>query len=38
MSVGIMPHNEVIRIGDAYLLPLVSNLYGLQGYEVKPVK
>ncbi|MGE6348670.1 phosphotransferase enzyme family protein [Bacillus mycoides] len=38
MSVGIMTHNEVIRIGDAYLLPLVSNLYGLHGYEVKPVK
>ncbi|MED0986816.1 phosphotransferase enzyme family protein [Bacillus paramycoides] len=38
MSVDIMTHNEVVRIGDAYLLPLVSNLYGLQGYEAKPVK
>ncbi|MED0981457.1 phosphotransferase [Bacillus paramycoides] len=38
MSAGIMTHNKIVRIGDSYLLPLVSNLYGLQGYETKPVK
>lgn len=33
-----MNHNEVIKISDAYLLPLVSDLYGLEGYETKLVK
>ncbi|WP_245850708.1 phosphotransferase enzyme family protein [Paenibacillus herberti] len=28
-------HNEVVKISDAYLLPLVSELYGLEGYEIK---
>lgn len=31
-------YNEVTKISDAYLLPLVSELYGLEGYEIKPVK
>ncbi len=33
-----MIYNEVVKIGNAYLLPLVSELYGLEGYEIKPVK
>jgi Ser/Thr protein kinase RdoA (MazF antagonist) len=33
-----MTYNEVVKIGDTYLLPLVSELYGLEGYETKPVK
>ncbi|WP_409276246.1 phosphotransferase enzyme family protein [Neobacillus sp. SCS-31] len=33
-----MIYNEVVKIGDTYLLPLVSELYGLEGYEFKPVK
>ncbi|MBS4199210.1 phosphotransferase [Bacillus sp. FJAT-49732] len=33
-----MTHNEVVKIGGTYLLPLVSELYGLEGYETKPVK
>ncbi|HYE12725.1 MAG TPA: phosphotransferase [Patescibacteria group bacterium] len=33
-----MTYNEVVKIGDTYLLPLVSALYGLEGYETKPVK
>ena len=32
-----MNYNGVIKIGDAYLLPLVSELYGLEGYEINPV-
>lgn len=34
----IINYNEVAKISDAYLLPLVSELYGLEGYEIKPVK
>ncbi|GMK40978.1 hypothetical protein PCCS19_40340 [Paenibacillus sp. CCS19] len=30
-----MNHNEVVEIGNAYLLPLVSELYGLEGYEIQ---
>ncbi|MFC4323256.1 phosphotransferase enzyme family protein [Litchfieldia salsa] len=33
-----MIYNEVVKIGDAYLLPLASKLYGLEGYEIKLVK
>jgi len=33
-----MTHNEVVKIADTYLLPLVSELYRLEGYETKPVK
>jgi len=31
-------YNEVVKIGDAYLLPFVSELYGLEGYETSLVK
>lgn len=33
-----MTYNEVVQIVDAYLLPFVSELYGLEGYETKPVQ
>jgi Ser/Thr protein kinase RdoA (MazF antagonist) len=33
-----MTYNEVIKIGDAYLLPLVSELYGLEGYEIRLIE
>ncbi|MCM3272766.1 phosphotransferase enzyme family protein [Paenibacillus elgii] len=33
-----MTYNEVVKIGETYLLPLVSELYGLEGYETKRVK
>lgn len=33
-----MTHNEVVKIADTYLLPIISELYGLEGYETKPVK
>lgn len=33
-----MNYNEVVKIGETYLLPLVSKLYGLAGYEIKLVK
>lgn len=33
-----MVYNEVVKIGDAFLLPIISELYGLEGYETKPVK
>ncbi len=32
-----MTYNEVVKIGDIYLLPLVTKLYGLEGYEIKLV-
>ena len=32
-----MTHNEVVKIAETYLLPLVSELYELEGYETKPV-
>ena len=34
----IMTYNEVIKICDSQLLPLISELYGLEGYEIRPVK
>jgi Ser/Thr protein kinase RdoA (MazF antagonist) len=34
----IINYNEVVKISDAYLLPLVSEIYGLEGYEIKSVK
>lgn len=33
-----MNYNEVVKISDGYLLPLVSQLYQLEGYEIRPVK
>ena len=33
-----MTHNEVVKIGDAFLLPIASGMYGLDGYEMRPVK
>jgi Ser/Thr protein kinase RdoA (MazF antagonist) len=30
-----MTYNEVIKIGEAYLLPFVSELYGLEGYDIR---
>ena len=33
-----MTYNEVAAIADAHLLPLISELYGLEGYETRPVK
>ncbi|MBD0380939.1 phosphotransferase enzyme family protein [Paenibacillus sedimenti] len=33
-----MTYNEVVQIAEAYLLQLVSELYGLEGYETRPVK
>jgi Ser/Thr protein kinase RdoA (MazF antagonist) len=33
-----MTYNEVIKIADTGLLPLVSELYRLDGYETKPIK
>ncbi len=33
-----MTYNEVVKISDAYLLPLVSEWYGLEGYEIRLVK
>jgi Ser/Thr protein kinase RdoA (MazF antagonist) len=33
-----MTHKEVIKIGDAYLLPQISELYELKGYEITPIE
>lgn len=33
-----MTYNEVVQIGDTYLLPIISELYGLEGYEIRPVR
>ncbi|WP_205510366.1 phosphotransferase enzyme family protein [Paenibacillus elgii] len=33
-----MTYSEVVKIGETDLLPLVSELYGLEGYETKRVK
>lgn len=33
-----MIYNEALKISEAHLLPLVSELYGLEGYEIRPVK
>lgn len=30
-----MNYNEVVNIGDIYLLPLISELYGLEGYDIR---
>ncbi|SDX55092.1 phosphotransferase enzyme family protein [Paenibacillus sp. CF384] len=32
-----MTHNDVINISNAYLLPLIAELYGLDGYGIQPV-
>ncbi|RDI38032.1 hypothetical protein [Falsibacillus pallidus] len=32
-----MIYNESVKICEAYLLPIVSELYGLEGYEITPV-
>ncbi|MCG8500627.1 MAG: phosphotransferase [Firmicutes bacterium] len=34
----IMTHNEVIKIGDIYLLSQISELYDLEGYEITPIE
>jgi Ser/Thr protein kinase RdoA (MazF antagonist) len=33
-----MKYNEVVKISDSYLLPLVSELYGLEGYEISMIE
>ena len=33
-----MFYNEVVKIGEAHLLPLISELYELEGYEIKLIK
>ncbi|WP_174818598.1 phosphotransferase enzyme family protein [Paenibacillus kobensis] len=33
----MITYNEVVKIGDEFLLPLISELYGLEGYEIRPV-
>ncbi len=33
-----MTYNEVVKIGETYLLPLISKLYQLEGYEIKPIE
>ncbi len=38
MKGDIMTYNEVVKIGDAYLLPIISELYGLEGYKISPIK
>lgn len=32
-----MTNNEVVEIADVYLLPLISELYELNGYEIQPI-
>jgi Ser/Thr protein kinase RdoA (MazF antagonist) len=32
-----MTYNEVVKIGDTYLLSAISELYGLEDYEIKPI-
>lgn len=32
-----MTHNKVVNISGVYLLPIISELYGLEGYEISPV-
>lgn len=34
----LINYNEVVKISDAYLLPLVSELYELEGYETSLIK
>lgn len=33
-----MTYNEVIKISDMYLIPMILELYGLEDYEIRPVK
>lgn len=33
-----MTYNDTVKISDAHLLPLISELYGLEGYEIKRIK
>jgi Ser/Thr protein kinase RdoA (MazF antagonist) len=33
-----MTYNEAVKIGDIYLLPIISELYGLENFEIVPVK
>ncbi len=33
-----MNYSEVIKIGDVYLLPIISNMYELDGYKISLVK
>lgn len=30
--------NDAVKVNDEYLLPLATELYGLEGYEIRPVK
>lgn len=30
-------YNEVVKLSDVYLLPLVSELYGLKGYDIQQI-
>lgn len=30
-----MNYHEVVKVGDTYLLPFISKLYGLEGYEIQ---
>ena len=33
-----MTYDEVVRISDSYLLPIIGELYGLEGYDIRPVR
>lgn len=33
-----MIHNEVVKIADVYLLPIISELYDLEGYEIRVIE
>lgn len=33
-----MTHNEVVKIADVYLLPIISELYSLEGYEIRVIE
>lgn len=33
-----MTYNEVVKISDIQLIPIISELYGLKGYEIRPIK
>ncbi|GCE12390.1 hypothetical protein KTT_22490 [Tengunoibacter tsumagoiensis] len=33
-----MNYNEVAQISETSLLPIIAELYGLEGYEIRPVK
>lgn len=33
-----MTHNEVVKIADVYLLSIISELYDLEGYEIRVIK